>query len=330
MSLFGSRILITGGSGTFGTAFTQFALSQGAARVIGLADSEYRMAAYIKRFSSDARVCGWLGNVRDRDRLDWAFRAGLDLVIHAAALKRIELCEADPAEAVKTNIDGTRNVVEAAMLADVPRVIVISSDKATSPETCYGKTKAAAEEIAIGQNSLRGHGRTKISVVRYGNVMGSAGSVLETWWSARESGAPITVTDPDATRFWWTIEDAAAFVARIAEWMQGGEIWLPKLPSATTLALAQAWAPRSAIRVTGMRGTEKQHEAMIAPAEVPYAYELPDAYVLLPKLGHWWSAGIPEGAVKVPPEFRYTSDQHIHAVEVRESPGEGQPCVSPS
>lgn len=282
--------------------------------MVGCALNEHKIAAFKQQFPA---VEVRRRDVRDRDGLQWLLGTKPDVVIHAAALKRIETCDDDPAEAIKTNIEGTRHVVEEAMRADVPKVLVISSDKATSPETCYGKTKAAAEEIALGQNAYRGARPTRISCVRYGNVLGSTGSVLDRLWRARLSGAAISITDVDATRFWWSAEQAVAFIQGVVAAMQGAEIWIPKLVSAKVVDLARAIAPDSALTVTGMRGPEKLHEAMIAPTEARYAWELPDCYVLLPKLGQWWSGPIPEGAVKVPDGFTYASDGDPQGVQVQ-------------
>lgn len=323
----GQTILITGGSGTFGAAFIRYALTHGAARVICVSRDEHKHARLLRQFP-DARLECWIGDVRDRERLRWGFRARPDVVIHAAALKRVESCEQHPSEAFKTNVDGTRHVVEEAMLADVPKVLVISSDKATSPETTYGKTKAAAEELALGQNAYRGDGPTRISVVRYGNVLGSNGSFLDTLLERRQSGAPIPITDPLATRFWWSVDDAVEFVATVLAEMQGAEIWVPKLASSLVVDLAHAIAPQSEIRVTGTRGPEKVHEAMISPTEAKFTYELPDRYVLLPKRGQWWSPAPPSDAIPVAEGFAYGSDGD--PLPVRLEALEAHSCASPS
>ncbi len=307
MTLTDQCVLVTGGTGTFGTAFVRAALDAGARRVIVLSRGEHKQAELLRQMA-DQRLDCWIGDVRSARRLFWAMRVRPDIVIHAAALKRIEVCEANPTEAQETNVDGTQHVVEEAMLAGVPRVLVISSDKACSPETKYGATKAAAESIALGQNALRGDGPTRISVVRYGNVLGSQGSFLETILKARHTGAPLSITDLAATRFWWSIEDAVAFVGTVLDRMNGAEIWVPKLASARVVDLVQAIAPKSALVVTGMRGPEKTHEAMINPTEARYAWELPDCYVLLPKRGQWWSPEPPTDAVKVPDDFSYGSN----------------------
>ena len=317
-------ILITGGSGTFGTAFIRYALDQGAARVICLSRGEHRQAE-LRREINDARLDTWLGDVREPDRLAEAFGVKPDLVIHAAALKRVESCEGDPEEALKTNVLGTWHVVREARRAGVPRVLVISSDKATSPETTYGKTKAMAEDLALGQNTYRGFGSTRISVARYGNVLGSNGSFLETLLRARQTGEPIAITDPQATRFWWTVDDAVQFVGWVLGVMQGGEIFIPKLASSKVVDLAAAVAPKSEQRIVGTRGPEKTHEAMINGTEARCAYEWDRAYVLYPKHGQWWSP-TPKGT-KVPDGFVYASDDAPpFALEALEAPS----CASPS
>ncbi len=323
------RILATGITGSFGRAFTQYALSRGDF-IIGLSRGEHRQAELRAEWPQPRWPLDlWIGDVRDRDRIRWAMRACPDVVIHAAALKRVEVCESEPSEAIKTNVDGTRNVVEEAMLADVPKVLVISSDKATSPETVYGTTKAAAEAAALSQNAWRGHGRTRVSVVRYGNVLGSQGSFLNTLWQARQTKAPVTITDPEHTRYWWSIEDAVVFVASVIEQMQGAEVWVPKLASSRVVDLAKAVAPESELRIVGTRGPEKVHEAMISATESAYCYELPDRYLLLPKQGQWWSPSPPSGAIKVPSGFTYTSGQFPMSVSVQ-SQEDISCCASPS
>ena len=303
------RYCITGITGTLGHALTRHLLADPRTeRIVGISRNEHRQVE-MERVIADPRFEAWIGDVRDRDCLHWVFRAGFDAVIHGAALKRIETCEEHPDEAYKTNVLGTWHVVEAAMLADVPKVLVVSSDKSAEPALSYGRTKAAAEDLALGQNAKRGKGRTRISVARYGNVIGSTGSVIEQFFRCRATGESLRITDPTWTRFWWSPEEAAAFVDSVLARMQGAEIWVPRLVSATVLALAQAIAPRSAVQVIGARGVEKPHETMIGVLEAGYTWALPDAYVLLPKHGQWWSPDPPAGAVKVPEGFRFSSDQ---------------------
>lgn len=311
-----STYLITGITGFLGTALTKALLADPTTtRVVGLSRGEHTIAN-LKAAIQDPRLECRVGDVRHADRVAEVLGARPDVVIHAAAMKRVETCEGDPDEAFDINVLGTRHVVRAARRAGVPRVLVISSDKATSPETCYGKTKAAAEELALGQNAYRGHSRTRISCVRYGNVLGSTGSFLDALWRARHTGDAIAITDVQATRFWWDVHEAVGFIRSVLGRMGGAEIWIPKLVSAKVVDLAQAIAPDSPLTVTGMRGPEKLHEAMINPTEARYAWELPDAYVLLPKLGQWWSGPIPDGAVKVPDGFTYSSDLAPRSVQL--------------
>jgi UDP-N-acetylglucosamine 4,6-dehydratase len=315
----GQTILVTGGSGTFGLAFVRYALAAGVARVIVLSRGEHRQAE-LRQAVNDPRLETWIGDVRDRERLRLAFQVAPDVVIHAAALKRVEVCEQDPDEAIETNIEGTRNVVKAAMWAGIPQVLVISSDKACSPETIYGTTKAAAEAAALSQNRYRGNGPTRISAVRYGNVLGSQGSFLDQMFQSRQTGESLPITEPSATRFWWAIEDAVAFVGTVLSRMQGAEIWVPKLVSARVVDLARAIAPAAPHHLISTRGPEKVHEFMINATEARYAWELPDAYVLLPKTGQWWSPEPPAGAIKVADGFSYSSNDdplsvHLEALE---------------
>ena len=312
-----ATVLITGGSGTFGLACVRQALQAGAQRVVALARGEHRLAL-LSQTIDDPRLETWVGDVRDRERMCWAMRWSPDIVIHAAALKRIEVCASHPAEAIKTNVDGTRCVVEEAMRAAVPRVVLISSDKACSSETVYGTTKALAEAAALGQNALRGDLPTRISAVRYGNVLGSQGSVLDTMVAARSTGQ-MPITDPEATRFWWHIDEAVRFVDETLAVMQGGEVWVPKLPSSTVAALAQAIAPDAVHRVVGMRGAEKQHEQMMSTVESYTAWELPDRFCLLPYAGQPWSPEPPAGAWPAASGVDYSSEHHQHLVNLVES-----------
>lgn len=319
---------ITGITGFLGKQLTGALLADpSTSRVVGLSRDEHKIASMRQQFR-DPRLDVYCGDVRDESRLSDALGVFPDVVIHGAAMKRVESCEADPDEAFKTNVLGTRNVVRAARAANVRKVIVVSSDKATSAETCYGKTKAMAEEIALGQNAYRGSSPTKVSVVRYGNVLGSTGSFLDALWAARHTGAAVNLTDRECTRFWWGVEDAVAFIRDVLEVMDGAEIFVPKLPSSKVADLARAVAPQSAQFQTGMRGLEKLHEVMISEAESRCAYELPDWYVLYPKLSQWWSARPPAGAVKVPDGFTFTSHQQPRSVrfELQES----QRCESAS
>lgn len=317
---------VTGITGFLGRALTEALLADSStARIVGLSRDEHKIAAFTQCFS-DPRVEVRIGDVRDKARMDEALSIRPDVVIHAAAMKRVESCEGDPDEAFKTNVVGTRNVVIAARQAGVPKVVVVSSDKAASPETCYGKTKAMAEEIALGQNAYRGTGPTRISVVRYGNVLGSTGSFLDRLWAARASGDAIAITHPDATRFWWSVEAAVGFIRSVIARMEGAEIWIPKIVSAKVADLARAIAPASEQVVSGMRGLEKTHELMISEAESRCAYEGHACYVILPKQGQWWSAQPPAESVPVPSGFTYGSGDAPMPVWFNVESQEDHPC----
>jgi UDP-N-acetylglucosamine 4,6-dehydratase len=312
-------VFVTGGSGTFGSAFIRYALDSGANRVISFARRDHSQIE-LKRQIDDPRLEIFMGDVRDADRLRYALGVSPDIVVHAAATKRIETCEADPSEAMKINIDGTRVVVEAAIQARVPKVLFISSDKACSPDTPYGITKAAAEWLALGLNARVGkHDPTRISAVRYGNVLGSQGSFLEQILRVREGGA-LTITDPAASRFWWTVEDAVRFVGDVLGRMRGAEVWIPRLVSATVGDLVAAIAPRADISVVGMRGAEKLHEAMVSPTESRRCWQVPSGYLLLPYHGQSWSPRPPADAVPVPEGFTYTSADDLLPVRFEELP----------
>ncbi len=306
------KYLVTGGSGTFGTAFVRTILARQQDSVVVLSRGEHRQAELLRQFDYDPRLECWVGDVRDRERLTWAMRCKPDVVIHAAALKRVEVCERNSMEALATNVAGTANVVQAAMWADVPQVLLLSSDKATSPETVYGSSKSMAEAVALGQNAYRGSGHTRISAVRYGNVLGSQGSFLEVLQRCRETGEDVPITDPRATRFWWSIDQAVDFVLRVLGRMRGSEIWIPKLSAAPVVDLARMVAPASGVRIIGTRGPEKLHESMINATESVYAYELPDCYLLLPKRGNWWSPQPPRDAIAVPDGFAYASNTSVN------------------
>jgi UDP-N-acetylglucosamine 4,6-dehydratase len=296
---------LTGATGTFGRACIHALLADPQTeRIIGLSRVGHHRAQLLREIR-DPRLECWLGDIRNPERLQWAFRVKPDVLIHAAAEKLVDACELEPEEAFQTNVLGTLNVVKQAMLADIPKVLILSSDKACSPETVYGATKLMAESLALGVfHAKRGSSPTKVSIARYGNVLGSAGSVLSHFFEARESGGPVSMTDPEATRFWWTIEEAVAFALEMIGQMHGGEIFVPKLVSSKVSDLARAIAPESTHDVIGMRGAEKQHEAMINSTEARYTFDCGDYYVIAPNMGT-----LPAGAQPVVKGFRYTSDQ---------------------
>jgi UDP-N-acetylglucosamine 4,6-dehydratase len=272
----GLTLLITGGTGAFGYAFVRHVLAEGCQRVIVYSRSEERQRE-MRVAIPDDRLDLFLGDVRDRRALRRAMQVWrLDGVIHAAALKQVPACEAYPLEAVKTNVLGSANVIDAALDVGVSKVLAISSDKAVQPLNLYGATKSCMERLVVAANVYRGTHGTRFSCVRYGNVIGSTGSVLPVWRGQAECGEALTVTDPAMTRFWWTVQEAAAFTAQAFERMVGGEVFVPKLRACRIGALAGALSDRQVI--TGLRPNEKKHEVLIASEES--ARETDWAYVI--------------------------------------------------
>jgi UDP-N-acetylglucosamine 4,6-dehydratase len=246
----------------------------------------------------------FIGDVRDYGRLKRAMR-DVDIVVHAAALKQVMACEYNPIEAINTNVMGARNIVDAALDTDVKRVIAIGTDKAVDPINLYGATKLAAEKLVVDSNSYSGVGGTKFAGTRYGNVVASRGSVIPLFRRQRESGR-LTVTDPEMTRFWITLDQGVRFVIRSIEEMQGGEVFIPKIPSMNIMDLAQAVAPEAEIEIVGARPGEKLHESLISKSESRLALDVGEMYIVTP-VHSWWEsdgwAGEPLGK-----EFAYTSD----------------------
>jgi UDP-N-acetylglucosamine 4,6-dehydratase len=301
------NVLITGATGSFGKAFIREALAQSwFGRIIAFSDNEGNQTTMKKELPPSGRLEYFIGNVRSMDRLKWAFRADIDLVIHAAAMKEVPTCEYDWPEAVETNVDGSRNVALAAVECGIPKVLLISTDKAAEAFTEYGKTKAMAESWFIRTN-VRGAGRTRLSVVRYGNVRGSRASVLPLFEECVRDGKPLPITDPRMTRFTWDMGDVVAFVRIVIDRLVGGEIWVPKIASERIVDAAHEMAPGHPLHFIGIRGKEKLHEVLISEDESRNTYELPDAYVVMPH-DPSWPVTLPVGAVKVPDGFRFSSD----------------------
>lgn len=307
MNLANKAILVTGGTGSFGKKFIQTVLEKhNPAKVIifsrdELKQHEMRMAGFnqpILRY--------FIGDVRDQDRLRRAMQ-GVDVVVHAAALKQVPACEYNPKEAIKTNINGTSNVVEAALDAGVKKVLALSTDKAVNPVNLYGATKLAAEKLAVQSNAYAGGRETRISCVRYGNVVGSRGSVVPMFLQQRESGK-LTVTDERMTRFWITLEQGVNFVIRCIEQMHGGEVFVPKIPSTTIVDLARAIAPKAEIEFIGIRAGEKLHEVLISEDEARSTVELDDMYVVQPATSPWFGYEWEDEGKPLPDGFRYASN----------------------
>lgn len=307
------NVLITGGTGSFGKRFARRALDEGAKRVIVFSRDELKQFEMSQEFN-DHRIRFFIGDVRDKERLYRAFD-GVDIVIHAAAMKRVEACEYNPFEAVKTNINGAQNVIEAAIDREIERVIALSTDKAAAPINLYGATKLASDKLFVAANSYTGAKTTKFSVVRYGNVVGSRGSVIPFFLKVRETGR-IPITDKRMTRFWITLDQGVQFVIDSLARMQGGEIFVPKIPSMNIVDLAKAIAPECEIDVVGIRPGEKLHEVMITEDDARHTYEFESYYTIYPEFPKWGST-IKKGT-PVKEGFVYSSKTNTEWLTVKE------------
>jgi UDP-N-acetylglucosamine 4,6-dehydratase (inverting) len=286
--LAGKTILVTGGTGSFGSTFVPMTLAKyNPRKIIVYSRDEMKQWAMAQTFVGDERVRFFIGDVRDRERL---YRAldGVDFVVHAAATKIVPTAEYNPFECVKTNVIGAMNLIDACIDKGVRRVIALSTDKASSPVNLYGATKLASDKLFVAGNSYAGGHDTRFGVVRYGNVMGSRGSVIPLFLSLRDSGS-LPITDERMTRFMISLEEGVELVWRAFADMQGGEIYVKKIPSMKVVDIAKAVAPEAAHRVVGIRPGEKLHEQMIGSEDAPYAYEYSDYFKILPAI-HNWSA----------------------------------------
>lgn len=282
-----ATILLTGGTGSFGKVFVAFLLSEkkfkGVIRVFSR--DEFKQYKLQQLYPDDLRLRFLLGDVRDKDRLTRA-AYGADIIVHAAALKQIPIAEYNPFEVVKTNIIGSQNAVETALDAGIKKAILISSDKSCHPINLYGATKLAAERLFIQGNVYAGKQKTFFSVCRYGNVLGSRGSVVPLFLKQKEKGT-IMITHKDMTRFWITLPQAASFVWKSLASMKSGEIFIPKLPSVKITDLAHAIAPKAKFIITGIRPGEKLHEELITEEESSRCQEFRSHYILFPQVPHW-------------------------------------------
>ncbi len=302
------KILITGGTGSFGRAFIKYALEHLKPSVIRVfSRDELKQAEVREQFQNHPNLRYFIGDVRDQERVERALR-GVHIVIHAAAMKRVEACEYNPFEAIQTNIIGTQNVINQSIDCGVEKVIAISSDKAVNPVNLYGATKLCQEKIVVQGNSYVGPKKTRLSCVRYGNVVGSRGSVVPIFREQAKSGQ-ITITDERMTRFWITLPQAVRFVHSSIEMMRGGEILVPKLPSMRITDLAKVMAPNCKINFTGIRPGEKLHEVMITEDESRHTKEISDRYIVEPEFP-WWSTGNSETGTTLADGFRYASNNN--------------------
>ncbi len=303
-----TKILITGGTGSFGKHFCKTLLNKYKPEVVRIfSRDELKQHEMRQELDNHEKLRFLLGDVRDVDRLNRAME-GVDIVIHAAALKQVPACEYNPFEAVKTNILGAQNVIDAAINNKVSRIIALSTDKAVNPVNLYGATKLCSDKIFIQGNSYSGDRSSRFSCVRYGNVIGSRGSVVPLFLQQRKSGS-ITITDKRMTRFWITLDQAVDLVIKGLGMMKGGEIFIPKIPSMRISDLAEAIAPNCKIKTIGIRPGEKLHEVLMTEDDSRNAIELDDMYVIKP--GHpWWESSNFEFFRKVPEGFLYTSDRN--------------------
>ncbi len=304
-SLNGKTILLTGGTGSFGQKFTEIVLNEYKPKSIRIySRGELMQFQMDQKFHSDS-LRFFIGDVRDHHRLQRAMN-GVDVVVHAAALKQVPACEYNPIEAVKTNIEGTINLIDAAIDNNVDRVMLISTDKAVHPVNLYGATKMVAEKMVIQGNSYSGGKKTRFSCVRYGNVIGSRGSVIPLFKEQMQTGT-LTITDERMTRFWITLDQGVRFVIQCIGEMRGGETFIPKIPSMRIMDLADAIAPAAKKKITGIRPGEKLHEVLLTEDEARHAREFEQMFIVEPEHPSW-SDLPPRGGKPLPEPFRYTSD----------------------
>lgn len=305
------NVLITGGTGSFGQAFVRKVLANfNPHKLIVFSRDELKQYEMAQAFPDTTYPCMryFIGDVRDADRLEMAMR-DVDTVIHAAALKHVPAAEYNPFECIRTNVHGAENVVKAAIRSGVRKVVALSTDKAANPANLYGASKLASDKIFVAANNLS-TGHPRFSVVRYGNVMGSRGSVVPFFHRLIQEGADsLPITDPRMTRFWITIEQGVNFVLSSLEMMQGGEIFVPKIPSTKITELANVMAPGLPHKVVGIRPGEKLHEVMITEDDARATLELADRYLIQPWFNSWDnSTYLAAGAKPVADGFRYSSD----------------------
>jgi UDP-N-acetylglucosamine 4,6-dehydratase len=299
-------ILVTGGTGSFGKKFVEIMLREyHPKRLVIFSRDELKQHDMRASGFDHSSLRYFIGDVRDAARLERAF-AGVTVVIHAAALKQVPACEYNPFEAIQTNIMGGRNVIDAAINQGVRRVLALSTDKAVNPINLYGATKLCAEKMFVQANAYSGLRETKFSCARYGNVVGSRGSVIPVFQEQRKQGK-ITVTDPRMTRFWITLEQGVHFVVRTIEKMHGGEIFVPKIPSMRLVDMATTVAPDCEVEYIGIRPGEKLHEVLVSEDEARQTLDAEDMFVIQPN-HPWWQTGNWVGAKPLPEGFRYASD----------------------
>jgi len=300
-------VLVTGGTGSFGKKFVEILLAEyKPTKLIIFSRDELKQHEMRGSGYDHPNLRYFIGDVRDQLRLRRAMH-GVDIVVHAAALKQVPACEYNPMEAIKTNILGSSNVIEAALDAGIKKVMALSTDKAVSPVNLYGATKLAAEKLFVQSNTYAAGRATRFSCVRYGNVVGSRGSVIPTFIKQRQSGK-LTITDPRMTRFWLTLEQGVRFVISCTEQMHGGEVFVPKIPSTKIVDLANVIAPDAELEVIGIRPGEKLHEALINEDEARSTIELDGMFVVQPTAALWFGYEWQKKGRSLEGGFRYSSE----------------------
>jgi UDP-N-acetylglucosamine 4,6-dehydratase len=302
-------VLVTGGTGSFGKKFVEIMIrDHNPAKMIIFSRDELKQHEMRIGGFDLPNIRYFIGDVRDVDRLRRAMQ-GVDTVVHAAALKQVPVCEYNPMEAIKTNILGSSNVIEAALDVGVKKVLALSTDKAVNPINLYGATKLAAEKLFVQSNSYAGGTATRFSCVRYGNVAGSRGSVIPVFLNQKHK-KKLTITDERMTRFWITLDQGVQFVVRCIEQMQGGEVFVPKIPSMKIVDIAKVIAPDAQIDAIGIRPGEKLHEVLIHEDEARSTIELDDMYVVQPSAALWFGHAWQEMGHSLPDGYRYASDNN--------------------
>lgn len=307
-----STILITGGTGSFGNRFAEMTLQKfNPKKLIIFSRDEMKQWEMSKKYVDDERIRFFIGDVRDRERLYRAL-TGVDYVVHAAATKIVPTAEYNPFECIKTNINGAMNIVDAAIDNGVKQVVALSTDKASSPINLYGATKLASDKLFVAGNSYAGDMPTRLSIVRYGNVIGSRGSVIPYFLSLLDQ-KKLPITDPDMTRFMITLEQGVELVWLAFKDMQGGEIYVKKIPSMKVTEIAKAIAPNLGHEIVGIRPGEKLHEQMIGVEDAPFTYEYDDYYKILPAINNWSRDGARiKSGTPVASNFSYSSETNTN------------------
>lgn len=312
----GKTILVTGGTGSFGKKFTRMVLDRyDVNKLIIFSRDELKQAQMRAEFGDNPKLRFFIGDVRDKERLYRAFD-GVDIVIHAAALKRVPECEYNPFEAIKTNVIGAQNIIDAAIDRGVSKIVALSTDKAVNPINLYGATKLCSDKLFIAGNSYVGGKDIRFAVVRYGNVVGSRGSVVPLFMKLKNTGK-LPITDPRMTRFWITLEEGVEMVFTALEKMQGGEVFVPKIPSMKITDLAKAIAPECELEIVGIRPGEKLHESLITASDARHTLEFDNYYIIQPEFS-WWRLGNHKDGKPIEEDFEYTSDKNEEWLTVEE------------